>query len=101
MNIPKSIKVDDLVRFNARLWVVTGIYYGVVGEEDLATIVSMDKTVQNLPCLYEIPAGESDQSKIRLAELIVPMEFLTGNLYRSLDESGATSDDFVKPFGMV
>ena len=65
----QSVLVDDIVCFAHKVWVVTGVHLGALGQESVATIIPYGRTN---PHVY----GEE------IRECIVPLPFLYGRVYR-------------------
>lgn len=75
----QSVEVDDHVIFANRHWRVTGVFLGCQGQENVATIVAMDRK----------PGYIGQQGPV--AECIVPLEFLYGRIYRYVKPGDAVA----------
>lgn len=62
------MKPGDLVVEEARIWRVTGVYLGAVGQEDVVGLEPLDKTPPHV--------GEET-----VAEMIVPTALVQGKVY--------------------
>lgn len=64
----QSKKPDDLVVLGARIWRVTGVYIGAVGQESVVGLVALDRSLPHV--------GEDE-----VTEMIVPEALVEGHVY--------------------
>lgn len=71
----KSIRVDDLIVRDGRMWRVTGCYHGALNQESMI----------GLECL-DMQAGMSGECTVR--EMLVPIDLIPAeNIFRKVDHA--------------